>query len=330
MKKNIIIPFILASLISCAAIAIAGLYYDLSQSGTEISIFENTISQLQETITVSNNVLSDKENEIITIKKRLDESNQSYDSLQNNYDETKIELEQQLLLLSRVEKLEENKGNHFDETKVFKKIVYLTFDDGPSQRTLEVLDVLDEYSIKATFFVKYHRFAEENNIYNEIVKRGHSIGNHTYDHPLPGEDWNTFLISLFKMEDFIFKQTGLRTRIIRFPGGSKASWKYSYKYKKNVEALTDLGYVYFDWNISNHDSDSDMEYLSAEKMTNLVISSSRGRDMIMLLMHDRGTKYSMVSSLDNIIEYYKEQGYVFLPITLNSFNPQYFSTKDLE
>ena len=132
------------------------------------------------------------------------------------------------------------------------------------------------------------------------------------------------------MEDFIYEKTGVRTRIIRFPGGSINRWTYSYQYRNNVRALTELGYIYFDWNTANHDADSDMGYLNEDELMDMTIAEARDRDKIMLLMHDRKMKNATVRSLDNIIEYYKDLGYVFLPITSESFRPQHFDLDDLD
>lgn len=331
MKKNINLTiYIFIGLFLCSILIILGQSSELFSANNVVEVLAEKNSDLVNMVIKKENTIAAYELDLNTAQETLSDMNKSHDLLLEDNISIEQELKQLQLLVSRAELLEKDEGNKFIETNVFEKLVYLTFDDGPSYRTLDILDILDKYSIKATFFVTYHRTAKEKNIYNEIVSRGHVIGNHTYDHVLPGEDWDEFLLSLFKMEDFIFDETGVRTRIIRFPGGSVDAWKDSLKYIENVETLTNLGYIYFDWNVGNHDSDSDMGYVSEEKMLDMVIAESRGRDKIMLLMHDRANKYATVNYLADIIKHYTRRGYIFLPITSESFRPQFFSRDDYD
>ena len=259
-----------------------------------------------------------------TYKNEYDKMQVSISELQADYEEAQKQLAREELYEARAALLAKDKGNDYREEVVFEKIVYLTFDDGPSERTLDILETLDKYNVKATFFVNYHDDAQEQGIYKMIVDQGHSIGNHTYDHSYPVKDWDAFLESLFKMEDFIFEETGVRTRIIRFPGGSSAKWSNYKDMTANVQALCDMGYIYFDWNLTNHDADADMGYINEDRMMEILKLEAPGRDKLMLLMHDRQSKYATAQALDDIIKYFMDRGYVFLPITQYSFNPQHF------
>ncbi len=325
MKREFkVAGYIIFVSVFCAFALIAGLAVGVLRNKKSLIVYKGQIESLNATISQNEASIKEKESDMELYAGKLDEAAASINSLEEEYIKAMSTIETDELLLSRVELLERDMGNSFLESDIFEKVVYLTFDDGPSSRTLAILDILDRYGVKATFFVNYHEDADEKGIYKMIVDKGHSIGNHTYDHSYPIDDWDAFLTSLFKMEDYIFEQTGVRTRIIRFPGGSNDAWQYSEVYTQNVKALTDLGYIYFDWNLSNHDADKDMGYIEAERMVELVKLESAGRDKIMLLMHDRSSKYSTVEALGEIIEYYKSRGFVFLPITPYSFNPQHF------
>ena len=310
--------------ILCVLLIIAVLVNELISTKKALEESNSLAQQLYSDIQEKESSAKESSGSLESYKNEYKDMQLSISQLQADYDEVKKQLAREELYEARATLLEQDGGNDYSEEVVFDKIVYLTFDDGPSDRTLNILDTLDKYNVKATFFVNYHDDAQEKGIYKMIVDQGHSIGNHTYDHSYPAQDWDAFLESLFKMEDFIFEETGVRTRIIRFPGGSSAKWRNYNDMAENVQALCDMGYIYFDWNLTNHDADADMGYIDEDRMMEILKLESPGRDKLMLLMHDRQSKYSTAQALDDIIEYFKDRGYVFLPITRYSFNPQHF------
>jgi hypothetical protein len=102
------------------------------------------------------------------------------------------------------------------------KYAYLTFDDGPSANTMQILDILDNYGVKATFFVNGHTGPVMEERYKAIVDRGHAIGIHTFSH-----DYDNVYGGLDKFEEeivslrkYILEVTGKDTTLFRFPGGS--------------------------------------------------------------------------------------------------------------
>ena len=192
------------------------------------------------------------------------------------------------------------------------KTVYLTFDDGPSQYTPEILDILDEYGVKATFFVVNGKY---NHIMKEIVDRGHQIGLHCYRHVYSEiyESDEAYFKDLNKISDVVKKQTGVETKIIRFPGGGSNT--ISKKYSKGImtrltQSVVEQGYSYFDWNCSNGDADG------ANTIVKQVTNCSkfpRNEKTIVVLMHDN--KEITMKSLPKIIEYYKACGMKFGVLT---------------
>ena len=307
----------------CAVLIIAALLTELIKTKNELKESNALTEQLYSTIQEKELSAEESSGSLETYKSEYDSMQMSLSELQTDFEEVQMQLAREELYEARAALLAKDNGNDYSEEVVFEKIVYLTFDDGPSERTLDILDTLDRYNVKATFFVNYHDNAQEQGIYKMIVDQGHSIGNHTYDHSYPAKDWDAFLESLFKMEDFIFEETGVRTRIIRFPGGSSAKWLRYEDVVDNVRALCDMGYIYFDWNLTNHDADSDMGYIDEDRMMEILKLEAPGRDRLMLLMHDRQSKYATAQALDDIIKYFKDRGYVFLPVTQYSFNPQH-------
>ena len=192
------------------------------------------------------------------------------------------------------------------------KTVYLTFDDGPSQYTPEILDILDEYNVKATFFVVNGKY---NHVMKDIVDRGHQIGLHCYKHVYSEiyESDEAYFKDLKKISDVVKKQTGVESKIIRFPGGGSNT--ISKKYSPGImtrltKATAEKGYTYFDWNCSNGDADG------ANTVVKQVTNCSqfpRSEKKIVVLMHDN--KKITMESLPKIIEYYKACGVKFGVLT---------------
>ena len=193
-----------------------------------------------------------------------------------------------------------------------KKVMYLTFDDGPSQNTQEILDILDRFHVKATFFVTAES-PDHINMIKEEVKRGHAIGVHTYAH-----DYKTIYTSVDgyfkdveKMNDIIEKQTGKRTKILRFPGGvsNTVSRKYASKImSKLAKKVEEHGYHYYDWNASNGDGNC---YTSVDSLINTGLKEVRNHDTVMMLMHDGGANKATVEALPTLLNSYIQQGFEF-------------------
>lgn len=193
------------------------------------------------------------------------------------------------------------------------KTVYLTFDDGPSSYTPQILDTLDKYGVKATFFVK--NGGKYNYVMKDIVSRGHSIGLHTYSHDyakIYASD-TAYFNDLNKISDLVYEQTGVRSKIMRFPGGTSNT--VSRKHSKGImtrisKSVTQQGYVYFDWNCSNGDADGAN---TVQKQLNYCSQYPKSASRVVVLMHD--TKKVTRDALPKIIEYYKSCGFEFGVLT---------------
>lgn len=205
-----------------------------------------------------------------------------------------------------------------------KKVVYLTFDDGPSTtNTPQILDILDRYNVKATFFVlgtSLDKGDEAKIILKEIAKRGHAIGNHTYSHnysylyPNRVMNVDNIISDLQKNENVMKEVLGqdFSTRVIRLPGGY---WSWEGRTPMRDKML-ELGYNNIDWNALNGDAESQGksagELLQKAKQTLEVLGPNA--DSVILLMHDTYGKEETVKALPQIIEYLQSQGFEFRTI----------------
>ncbi len=182
------------------------------------------------------------------------------------------------------------------------KTVYLTFDDGPSPYTSEILDILDKYGVKATFFVVNGRY---NSVMKEIVNRGHKIGLHCYKHvysEIYASD-EAYFKDLGKIANVVKTETGVEADIVRFPGGGSNT--ISKKYSKGImtrltKSVVDKGYAYFDWNCSNGDADGAK---TVEEQLENCSKFPKNAKNIVVLMHDN--KEATLKALPKIIEYYQ-------------------------
>lgn len=195
------------------------------------------------------------------------------------------------------------------------RIIYLTFDDGPGPHTPRLLDILDEYGVKATFFVVEN---EHSDMLKEIVDRGHSIGIHcvTHDYETIYAGPDTYFADLFGMQDIIYEETGVKTTLMRFPGGSSNT--VSRKLCPGLmtilsEAVQDAGFQYFDWNV---DSDDAGGAKKTRQVARNVINGVSKNDVSIVLQHDIH-EYS-VDAVEEIIRWGMNNGYLFLPLEPHS------------
>ena len=192
---------------------------------------------------------------------------------------------------------------------------YLTFDDGPSARTDEILAILDKYGIKATFFVVGTPTEEGLQRMRNIVEAGHTIAIHSYTHNYQQiyASVEAYLDDFYQMYCQIVEATGVKPQIFRFPGGSINSYNGTV-YMDIIAEMTRRGFVYFDWNAANGDAAS-RQILPASTLAENALASVGVRRRAVILMHDSASKTTTVEALETIIKGYLEGGYTFLPLT---------------
>ena len=199
-----------------------------------------------------------------------------------------------------------------------RKVVYLTIDDGPSANTQAVLDILDRYNCKATFFV-IGADPDYFPLIGEAYRRGHTIGLHsfTHDYAQVYSSVDAYYADLAAIGEVVRGQIGYVPCFIRFPGGSSNAISADYCQgimSVLVDSVQANGYQYYDWNMSTgdgaeHAADEIVGYATAP--TEL--------DNIVLLCHDSAAKQSTVEALPAIIEHYQSLGYSFEALDRSSY-----------
>lgn len=192
-----------------------------------------------------------------------------------------------------------------------EKTVYLTFDDGPTQRTGEILDILDRYGVKATFFVVYRDDEASKEMYREIVARGHTIGVHSasHDYGKVYQSVDSYLDDFDQMYQQIYEVTGVRPDLFRFPGGSVNAYNMDL-YQEIIAEMLRRGFVYYDWNVGSGDT---MRGATAGTIADRVVGGMPEKRGIVLL-HDSANKLQTVQALPRIIERLQGQEYSFAPL----------------
>lgn len=193
------------------------------------------------------------------------------------------------------------------------KIAYLTFDDGPTQKvTPKILDILDKYNIKATFFVLGTEVEQNPEILLREYNSGHTIGNHGYSHNNAKlyASKESFISEITKTDEAIGKTLNIENyhcNIFRFPNGSMSK-SYHYEKQKAIKWLEEINYDYIDWNVLN--KDSERKYSNYQLMQNLK-NTAKNKGCIVVLMHDTGDVNNTYDILEDSIEYLLSEGYTF-------------------
>ena len=197
-----------------------------------------------------------------------------------------------------------------------EKTIYLSFDDGPGPYTGQLLDVLREYGVKASFFVTC-REPEYLDMVGRAFREGHSIGVHSASHNYyeiyASEE--AFYEDFKACEEMIRAQTGRYTTLFRFPGGSSntvSSFNPGIM-TRLTESMHDMGYQYFDWNVDSDDAGN--THWTGGVLRN-VENGCEGKDYCLVLQHD--VKDYSVAAVRQLIEWGLANGYRFAPLDMTS------------
>lgn len=212
------------------------------------------------------------------------------------------------------------------ETEDGIRRVYLTFDDGPSIYTEELLDILAQYDVKATFFVTAKGKEDYGDIYRRIVEEGHTLGMHSYSHEYGNiyASLENFQEDIEKLRNFLYRETGTVSRFYRFPGGSSNTVSAT-DVHEFIRYLNAMDIDYFDWNVSSGDASS--VRLGSDEIVDRVVREIPSRRVAVVLMHDAADKHSTVEALPRLIEEIQamEDGTEILPITEETMLIQHVS-----
>ncbi|MBR5520507.1 MAG: polysaccharide deacetylase [Oscillospiraceae bacterium] len=199
-------------------------------------------------------------------------------------------------------------------TEILEKTVYFTFDDGPSQRTYEILETLAAEDIKATFFVVGATDEFSKQAMRDIVAQGHTIAMHTYSHQYKYiyNSVEDYLDDMYKIFTLIKETTGVTPTHFRFAGGSVNSYNLNI-YKELISEMLRRGFIPFDWNVASGDASSTI--LPTAAIVNNVVSGTLKTSRAVVLMHDSYYRTTTARALPAIITTLKENGYSFDKLT---------------
>lgn len=212
-------------------------------------------------------------------------------------------------------------GNAATATRTLKvkpsgngKVIYLTFDDGPSAYTERLLKILDKYNVKASFFVTDTKYLY---LVKDMIAAGHTVGLHTATHIYKDiySSEEAYFADLHRIREAVYQYTGTYFTMLRFPGGScnLSSQKYNAGIMTRLtKAVQEKGYRYVDWTV---DSGDGMCISSRETVQN-AIEGCKKETTCIVLMHD--IMRNTVNGVEEFLIWGLENGYTFLPLTENS------------
>lgn len=192
------------------------------------------------------------------------------------------------------------------DSSMDEKTIYLTFDDGPSVLTGEILDILNKFDVKGTFFLIGNQIKGQEEIVKRIHKEGHSIGLHTYTHEYKKiySSQQRFISEMLTTQKIIDDLTGVKPNIIRFPFGSNKKLSQSF-----LNNLHNHNFKVYDWNLFMSDGINckTPPYKLYKEATKPVESG----EPVILLMHCDYTHKNTCKALPEVIKFYKNKGYEF-------------------
>ena len=303
--------FVLVGALVCSLIVI-------KKKDGYISSVKAQISENQSRIETAEAKISEYENQLAEKDKANTDISAQLEAAQN--EKKKLE-DENAALKEKIKTLSAQKAVDSPQSAVpsGQKVCYLTFDDGPSANTLKILDILNKYGVKATFFVI--NSADIGYVKN-IYEAGHTVGLHTATHNYSQiyASTDAYFDDLQQISDKVESIIGIKPTVMRFPGGS--SNKVSAKYcggimTRLVSLVQERGYSYFDWNVASGDADSNTP--SYTYIRNNVLNSAKNKNSACVLMHDSSVKTTTVQALPEIIEGLTAMGYRFEALTPDTY-----------
>lgn len=253
----------------------------------------------------------------------LEEKNDELDKVSESYESKVSELNEKISELESMNEQISIENNELESTisqnemtntlKEDEKVVFMTFDDGPSDLTPEFLKVLDSYNVNATFFVTYQPQFEDT--YKQIVNAGNAIQIHTATHEYNDiyTSVDAYLADFNQAYDYVCSVIEKKPTYFRFPGGSTNSYGKSIV-RDIARTMKDKGFDFVDWNVSVGDGSASA---TKDSIIQKITAESEGKQHIVMLAHDSGTKKETLAALPQLIEYYKNNGYDFRTIENN-------------
>lgn len=307
--------FVLIGALVCSLVVIKKKDSYIKSVGTQISENASRIEEAEATISEYEKQIAEKDQANTDIASQLEAAKNEKKKLEDENAALKKKIE----TLSAKKAAESAAVASQTPAPSGSKVCYLTFDDGPSKNTPQILDILKNYNAKATFFVIN---SADIGYIQRIYDEGHTVGLHTASHDYSSiySSVDAYFNDLNQISDKVESIIGIRPTVMRFPGGSsnKVSAKYCTGIMTQLVTLVpQSGYSYFDWNVSSGDADSATP--SYTYIRNNVLNNARNKNSICVLMHDASAKTTTVQALPEIIEGLANMGYTFEALTPESY-----------
>ncbi len=237
--------------------------------------------------------------QVYSLKEQLREAEAARDTLMETMADGSFHLNDEEFPKEEKVEIEQPQEAVVDDTHTRK--VYLTFDDGPSTNTLRILEILDQYDVKATFFVTGEEAQSHPELYQAIVDGGHTLGMHSFSHRYNEiyASLDNFGSDLLQLQEYLETTTQVTPQFYRFPGGSSNTVSDE-PMSVFCDYLTDNGITYFDWNVSSKDATNPMR--SVDEIVWNCTANLENFDNAVVLLHDAANKTSTVDALPEIIE----------------------------
>lgn len=215
-----------------------------------------------------------------------------------------------------------------DENEEDRKYVYLTFDDGPSDHTEDILELLESNEMTATFFCIGKTDEHSKEMYKRIVEGGHTLAMHSYSHDYTAlyKSLDSFKEDFYKVQNYFEEITGVKPIYYRFPGGSSNTVS-KVDMKKCIEFLDEKGVNYYDWNALNGDAEG--KVYSIQDMLKRTMSGIKAYQKPMVLMHDTNAKQRTLEMLPKLIKKLKKMGAIVTGIDENTPLVQHVKVEDV-
>lgn len=213
-----------------------------------------------------------------------------------------------------------------DASQKLHKTMYLTFDDGPSVRTDEILQILARHEVKATFFVVGKTDELSLQRMRNIVEQGHTLAMHSYSHDYKKiyASVEAYLDDMYRIFTLIRDTTGQTPTVFRMPGGSINGYNNGI-YQELLAEMLRRGFLPCDWNLSSADAASPMP--AAQQILLNVVGNAANKERGFVLMHDSASHTTTVEALEPMIVGLKELGFRFDRITPQT-SPVLFSYRN--
>ena len=317
LNKNILVYAVVVLL----TVALSVSFFVIGAKNKTIKQNKTQITEITKQLDDAKNQIAEKEKQNGELNQKLEQAQTENGNLQKENNNLKTEIEklnaQKLIEAEKLTALQNSPQSVYPPAD---KVCYLTFDDGPSDNTLKILDILDSFNAKATFFVIGS--SGKLDYVKQIHERGHVVGLHSDSHRynVIYSSTDAYFADLEAISNKVEQIIGIKSKIMRFPGGGSngVSKKYCVGIMSRLtNQVKAKGYAYFDWNVSSGDADGNN--VPATQIVNNVLNQSVNKNSICVLMHDSAAKGTTVEALPAMLDGLAKMGFRFEGLTESTY-----------